>query len=1334
MQPALVCSPLDSNFPFTTGWLPWKYTEASCPALFGLTLSCFTRVAVSLHQNLGRVAAVPSEPAVAHDLQARTAEHSLSACADGCAKSDQQGMTGLVTKHSCPGSQAKESGAAMAGGAGREDDWQMPCLEPSPERRSVRSAAKRWGPRSPEMPMLVPAISKGPVEETEETLSKQTQLVLSQFQGSVEVDSIDGVAFFSFSSAEDLHEFALSMDQLRGEEQYRELQSPDGSAPSSVARSGAADDEWRESDWAEERQSLVVLPRKTTDITKIKGWRRKAFGSDQSADQTTRWVMDQMNEKAWCPEEEEGAEQPSLMTQQAAASMAAAGQHSELGKAAAVQMVAPKRENLPAAEASLSKGVRGAFLSSSLDEFLEHRSKLRVGQLAQLNPNILPPPEGQGVLSLSSPPVVVVAKKVPRQVGPARQMTARPSRRYGRPQVAQDRCTPLAGPSLAARDRRQSAASTDRVGDEQVAPSPSKSSAAATPPPPSPSPPPSPPPLLLDSSPKPAAKRVKVEPEEEAPFLAMTSRRLRGSQGTVESSKSKSALTSPAPKKDTMGPASKPGGMVTSKKLAAPSPPEKKVLAYGTSVDAGDYPLVTETLLSSEQRRLLQALLASTQCSRPLTVALPVEPCFICPQLDQEDALAAALALATMHDGVPSGKQDGVSRKRKAASAAEQGEAAQSATTVLKAVQKAAASTKEPSSKGSPAEPPRTPRKPTARPTSAGTQASPTEATQSTRTRREIRLPARFQDSALYFSPNGDLFDPAPSVSPWQRGRPQGTASSSKAAQASRPPVVPATHIQTAAAASLSSSPTSWCSSSSSSSSSPSSSRSSSPCDSCCRGSVDTPHTKHSGSSQPAHMNGGRTLRQLSRLKTDGFVSLHSIQNSQASTSPEGSIDINVDSLSDSDEDALSVGEEPRTKKVDKMNEQKANRERVRRKQLLALFMQLQSIVFRSPGSKPLSKVTILAQANQYLRCLKVLSSHLSEEKHWLRRRRAALESCLEVSRRSQQPARLPKAEPKPPPLPADICEVCDLSQPLVPPLREASEEASCGATSAMFAAMFENVKRKVSGHSCSKSSKRHAAKSKEVHGAKPGMEQSPKHKSKAEMSQIVGESAAKPPSATRVEDAKCEELGLAEMAPGSGELTPLAYTLNGGHIGALRSIPTPTDVPKKYTLYPTKGTALGDLSKLAAAAQHIIGPCVIKRVKLRSGQTVYVYRQPNADGTSTVSEGTTGCATEECNQPLLPEFFAEDGREPPQMAATCASELGQLTCQDEISEVMCDFESQGNLSQGHEGGVLQGDDNDDAVLEDTSEWISGDGDTCIVMKLPVSSDEEDGSSSSSES
>lgn len=173
---------------------------------------------------------------------------------------------------------------------------------------------RSWGPR--EVPGRSPLgrhgasactqVGPAAATEEEEAAAVSRQLLLERFRGSVEVDSIEGVDFFSFSSAEDLREFARSMDQLMGERYREEPRSPEGSAPS--ARSaGAAEDEWREADWAsEEPQSVVVLPRKTTDITKIKGWRRKAFTADSAADdheaaadQTTRWVMDQMNEQAW---------------------------------------------------------------------------------------------------------------------------------------------------------------------------------------------------------------------------------------------------------------------------------------------------------------------------------------------------------------------------------------------------------------------------------------------------------------------------------------------------------------------------------------------------------------------------------------------------------------------------------------------------------------------------------------------------------------------------------------------------------------------------------------------------------------------------------------------------------------------------------------------------------------------------------------------------------------------------------------------------------------------------------------------------------------------------
>lgn len=154
----------------------------------------------------------------------------------------------------------------------------------------------------------------------------------------------------------------------------------------------------------------------------------------------------------------------------------------------------------------------------------------------------------------------------------------------------------------------------------------------------------------------------------------MTSRRLRGSQAAPDTSSNKAAVVpkevpkevpkkkepstpKETPKKKECAAAETPSKSTsvaaTKKPVAATPASPDKPLPYGSYEDSGDYPLVPEVLLTNEQKRLLQALLTSTQCSRPLTVALPVEPCFVCPQLDQQDALAAAQALSPADGGTP---------------------------------------------------------------------------------------------------------------------------------------------------------------------------------------------------------------------------------------------------------------------------------------------------------------------------------------------------------------------------------------------------------------------------------------------------------------------------------------------------------------------------------------------------------------------------------------------------------------------------------------------------------------------------------------------------------
>ncbi|XP_077558987.1 uncharacterized protein LOC144174263 isoform X2 [Haemaphysalis longicornis] len=1256
MQPALVCGPPERRFcsPLLAGGqAQWKR-----PTVRHCLLAESAGVAVSLHPR--KAPTVLREPPTAQGPPTVVHGHTATGAGDFWSENLHEGMTGLVARPSTPGSQPKASGAAMAGGAGsRREDWQMPCLEPPlPERRSTRRAAQRWG--SPEMPMLLPAIGKvGPaavaVEEEEQAAAVSRQLLLDRFQGSVEVDSIEGVDFFSFSSAEDLREFARSMDQLMGE-QYREPRSPEGSAPS--ARSGVADDEWREADWAEgEPQSVVVLPRKTTDITKIKGWRRKAFTADhvadhevadQAADQTTRWVMDQMNEQAW--RTRQGDEEPGRPPPVPGGKVGS----SAPGKQA------PQPPAAPGGERALPKNVRGAFLSSSLDEFLEHRSELRVGQLARLNPNIVPPPQGQGVLALSAPPVVAPPAQA---VGPTRAMTSHVPRRYGRAAPESPVATRSTRSEKPDGQRRPSAGASQAPKEEPASPSP-----------------------------KPAAKRAKVEAPEEAPFLAMTTRKLRGSSQAADSA------PPPAPKEGPKeGPKESPKKEPEPKK-AAPAPP---LPPYGASAGSGDFPLVTETVLSNKQRELLQALLVSTQCSRPLTVALPAEPCFVCPQLDEGDALAAAGALRLPGEEEPRPPPTSLRSTRRRneeeaapSTAAQRVPAAKAVAAGTSGAKQqtppVAAPTREPAAKAGPVEAAaKTPRKSSALPVS-GTLASPPEAAQSTRSRRPIRLPARFQDSALYFSPNGDLFDVGLPVSPRQRARPSpaaasnaaaATVASPKVAAASRPPAP----VPPAAEGPPSTSTSSWsASSSSSSSSSASSSRSSSPCEVCL------PPMGPQGKQGP-HLNGGKTLKQLSRLKTDGFVSLHKLDSRRPpSTSPdEGSVDVDIESISDSDSANHWMRPHPGKEKLD----DKACRERQRRHEMFKLFLHLQNVAFRSPRSRPLSKICILGQASQYLRCLSILSAHLADEEEWQRQYQAALKAYLEAALKGSAPPRLPKLEPRPRPLPAFVAKVCDLSSPTLAPLREPLEETPAPSVPSPPRVIPVG------------SSKRHIACGKEKHSAKSG-------------------GAEQRPS-SGLKDA---------VRAGPGEPPATTFKLDDGRIGALRSVPTAAqgpDLPRKYTLYPVKGTVLGDLSKVAAAAQHIIGPCVIKRVKLRSGQTVFVYRQPAADGTLPKEDGG--------RPPPPPEKAQEEkaAEQPPpdqpHQGENSSSSQGQSSsAQGSPASPRGSPETPAGSLESPQGSP-EGP-QDDAGLGETSEWVSGDGDTCIVMKLPVSSDEDEDSGSSSES
>ncbi|KAL3242895.1 hypothetical protein MRX96_020910 [Rhipicephalus microplus] len=374
-------------------------------------------------------------------------------------------------------------------------------------------------------------------------------------------------------------------------------------------------------------------------------------------------------------------------------------------------------------------------------------------------------------------------------------------------------------------------------------------------------------------------------------------------------------------------------------------------------------------------------------------------------------------------------------------------------------------------------------------------------------------------------------------------------------------------------------------------------------------------------------------------------------------------------SINDSDEEELSVGDESCTKDSEgNPLKKKACRERIRRQQMHNLLMELQNVVYRTPTTKPVSKVAVLSQANQYLRCLEVLSSHLLKEKRWLKRRQAALKLCLQASCQGTQVPRLPQAEPKPP---------------------TASDELLNGSSDTNSPSALPIGKSKRNGGSSD--SKLHHGKNE--NSSKSGLDKTSKQKAPRPVK--ILDTGARTGSLSKVEAVTSKESNM-ETTFGNDSSSKVSFKLNDGHIGALCTIPAPpVDSPKKYTLYPAKGTTLTDLSKVAAAAQQILGPCVIKRVKLRSGQTVYVYGQPEGANAST-TDGTL--PTQECPdsgageeyQPLPSGTLSAWQNEQVstlQLAApsALAEPDAQPSLDEEMPEVTYEEDTQDRLLQGTE-------------------------------------------------
>lgn len=106
MQSVLAWSPLDRrHVSYYSSQLLHKRIATDPLAPIGATPAS---TAVSPQQSLRKAPAVPSEPSAAQGLQAPVDDHSVTyAGASEFTPSFREGMTGLLTKHASPGSQAQ---------------------------------------------------------------------------------------------------------------------------------------------------------------------------------------------------------------------------------------------------------------------------------------------------------------------------------------------------------------------------------------------------------------------------------------------------------------------------------------------------------------------------------------------------------------------------------------------------------------------------------------------------------------------------------------------------------------------------------------------------------------------------------------------------------------------------------------------------------------------------------------------------------------------------------------------------------------------------------------------------------------------------------------------------------------------------------------------------------------------------------------------------------------------------------------------------------------------------------------------------------------------------
>ncbi|XP_023231804.1 uncharacterized protein MAL13P1.304-like [Centruroides sculpturatus] len=212
-----------------------------------------------------------------------------------------------------------------------------------------------------------------------------------------EIDVIDGVEFFSFVSEQNLQRFVKTNHNLHSDSNNNNCNECEN-----------------------QKTKGAIVPTKTNDITRIKGWRNKLFvqepcppppsyiswehliHKDLTSDQGLNPSSDTKNETLQEDEKVKisklnGQNEPHYIQN------CSTSKSEEKSILKDTKTHTETKTNIEKTlEQTVSKSSRSAFMSNILDDFLKTRSKLSINMLTQYNPNILSIPENSPILSVGS--------------------------------------------------------------------------------------------------------------------------------------------------------------------------------------------------------------------------------------------------------------------------------------------------------------------------------------------------------------------------------------------------------------------------------------------------------------------------------------------------------------------------------------------------------------------------------------------------------------------------------------------------------------------------------------------------------------------------------------------------------------------------------------------------------------------------------------------------------------------------------------------------------------------------------------------------------------------